>query len=214
MSFKKPWRVVGLVAIGVLVGSVIGPPIVQAASSLVTIQGAGSTHKAKVDSTGRLLTNIKGTTKITGVGVNKASQLFTGQAAPTNYQAIFIPATPDCTTPSYTVPVGKALIVTGTTYFLFSSSAGTEFDILLATGGGGTCTGFVSAGTTQNTAETVNQTYPTGIPIPTGTELSALQEGSGSGSMFVYGYLVPAGAVSLQQGKGLPRIGRSGSLSH
>lgn len=55
MAYKKPWRVAGLLALGILVGYVIGPPIVQAATSLVTIQGGGSTHKAKVDSTGRLL---------------------------------------------------------------------------------------------------------------------------------------------------------------
>ncbi len=60
MAYKKPWRVAGLLALGMLVGYVIGPPIVQAATSLVTIQGAGSTHKAKVDSTGRLLVNTRG----------------------------------------------------------------------------------------------------------------------------------------------------------
>jgi len=49
---------------------VIGPPIVQAATSLVTIQGAGSANKAKVARSGRLLVDSAGTTSIKGAGVN------------------------------------------------------------------------------------------------------------------------------------------------
>lgn len=207
MAYKKPWRVAGLLALGILVGYVIGPPIVQAATSLVTIQGGGSTHKAKVNASGQLSVN-------TEAAVNKAGQLLTGQAAPSNYKSIFMLSTTDCTTPGFTVPAGKALIVSETTFFLFNNTPGSGVDILLTTGAPGTCTAFVAAGATSNAVETVNQSYPTGIPIPTGTELHAVSEGDGGGSMFVYGYLVPAGSVALQQGKALPRIGSSGSLAH
>jgi hypothetical protein len=57
MEHANRWRGVALLAVGLLAGSILGPPVVQAATSLVTIQGAGSTHKAKVDSAGELMVN-------------------------------------------------------------------------------------------------------------------------------------------------------------
>lgn len=57
MEYANRWRGVALVAGGLFVGSILGPPVVQAATSLVTIQGAGSTHKAKVNSAGELMVN-------------------------------------------------------------------------------------------------------------------------------------------------------------
>jgi len=204
MSFKKPWRVAGLLAIGVLVGSVIGPPIVQAATSLVTIQGAGSTHKAKVSSTGRLYVDSE-------AAVNKAGQLLTGQGAPSTYKAIFIGATPDCTTPGFTVPAGKAFIVTDVTYFITSSSPPSEGDLLLVIGTGGTCASFVSAAITLG-GETVTEPYPTGIPLSTGTQLSIVPLGVGAGSAVIYGYLVPAGAISVHETKELQRFPKGGLL--
>jgi hypothetical protein len=47
-------RVVALVAAGILVGAVVGPPVVQAATSLVTLKGAGTNNKAKVTGRGAL----------------------------------------------------------------------------------------------------------------------------------------------------------------
>jgi hypothetical protein len=55
----KRWRAVLLITAGLLVGYVIGPPIVHAATSLVTIQGAGSTNKAKVTKQGRLFVDTE-----------------------------------------------------------------------------------------------------------------------------------------------------------
>jgi hypothetical protein len=52
---SKRLRIVGLVAAAMIAGYLIGPPVVEAATSLVTIQGAGSNHKARVSSAGRLL---------------------------------------------------------------------------------------------------------------------------------------------------------------
>lgn len=48
-------RAVGLLLVGALVGYLAGPPIAEAVTSIVTIKGAGSTNRAKVDSSGRLL---------------------------------------------------------------------------------------------------------------------------------------------------------------
>jgi hypothetical protein len=61
MKGANRWRGAALLAIGLFAGSILGPPVVQTATSLVTIQGAGSTHKAKVDSAGELM--IKGETR-------------------------------------------------------------------------------------------------------------------------------------------------------
>ncbi len=57
MEHASRWRGVALVAAGLFAGSILGPPVVQAATSLVTIQGSGSTHKAKVNGAGELMVN-------------------------------------------------------------------------------------------------------------------------------------------------------------
>jgi hypothetical protein len=54
MERTKRSRTVGLVLIAGLLGYLIGPPIVEAASTIVTIKGAGTTHRAKVSRAGRL----------------------------------------------------------------------------------------------------------------------------------------------------------------
>jgi hypothetical protein len=46
MERANRWRGAALAAIGLLAGSILGPPAVQAATGLVTIQGAGSTVNA------------------------------------------------------------------------------------------------------------------------------------------------------------------------
>jgi len=57
MEHANRWRSAALVAVALLTGSILGPPAVQAATGLITIQGAGSTHKAKVNSAGELMVN-------------------------------------------------------------------------------------------------------------------------------------------------------------
>lgn len=47
-------RVVAWVALGILIGAVVGPPMVNAASQLVTIKSAGSNNKAKVTGQGAI----------------------------------------------------------------------------------------------------------------------------------------------------------------
>lgn len=135
-----------------------------------------------------------------------------GQGAPVNYQVIPLGIDPDCTTPDYVVPAGKALIITETSFFL--GSAGNPYFHVLLIGSGGVCTALASGAGTANPEENVNQSYPTGIPVPSGFGLSVVPNG-GPGTNYgtlVYGYLVPAGAVSLQQGKGELQIGRHPGL--
>lgn len=47
-------RIVGWVALGILIGAVVGPPVVNAATQLVTIKSAGSNAKAKVTGQGAI----------------------------------------------------------------------------------------------------------------------------------------------------------------
>jgi hypothetical protein len=53
-SRRRTLRAGGLVLVGALLGSLIGPPIASAVGSIVTIEGSGSTNKAKVSSAGAL----------------------------------------------------------------------------------------------------------------------------------------------------------------
>jgi hypothetical protein len=53
-SRRKAFSAGGLVLVGALLGSLLGPPIASAVGSIVTIQGSGSSSKAKVTTSGRL----------------------------------------------------------------------------------------------------------------------------------------------------------------
>src|SRR5919198_5275976 len=83
MKLGRSSRVVLLLLAGLMVGYFIGPPIVHAATSLVTIQGGGSTHKARVDSKGRLSVNTEAATLADG------SMLTTSFTAPLGELLIF-----------------------------------------------------------------------------------------------------------------------------
>jgi hypothetical protein len=55
MHVSSTWRTASLVTGALLIGSLIGPPLAQSASSaLVRIEGAGSAHVASVSKSGRL----------------------------------------------------------------------------------------------------------------------------------------------------------------
>lgn len=66
MEGRRRLRLAGLVLVGGILGYLIGPPIVHAATDLVTIKGAGSTNRARVDSTGRLQVNTEASTTSVG----------------------------------------------------------------------------------------------------------------------------------------------------
>jgi hypothetical protein len=206
MAYKKPWRVAGLLALGILVGYVVGPPIVQAASSLVTIQGAGSTHKARVDASGRLSVN-------TEASVTKANQLLTTEAAAGSAVVAF--SFPTCPGGMYTIPAGKALIITGVNFYMAAAGPGSH-QLLLQVGPAATpCGSFVAAGLAGDTdVVTYNQAFHPGIPVPAGNALG-LTGINESGSAEVYGYLVPASAVPASALGNLPKVhgGRSPTTS-
>jgi hypothetical protein len=63
MVRRKGVRISLLVMAGFLVGYMIGPPIVSAATSIVTIQGAGSTNRARVNAAHRLLVDTEAAVK-------------------------------------------------------------------------------------------------------------------------------------------------------
>lgn len=206
MAYKKPWRVAGLLALGILVGYVVGPPIVQAASSLVTIQGGGSTHKAKVDASGRLLVN-------TEASVTKANQLLGTEAAPGNAVVAF--GFPTCDAGGfYTIPAGKALIITGVDFYNHASGAGYSEIDLVAGPTSGPCAFLLAAGIQTDSDVSQNQSFHPGIPIPAGSSLGMLGLNQ-NGSAQVYGYLVPASAVPGISMEKLPRVsaGRSPTIS-
>jgi hypothetical protein len=108
MELKDRWRTVALVAGSLLAGSLIGPPLVQAATaSLVTIQGAKSTNQAKVSSTGELSVNPNLTQ-------TAARQLLATEVAPSSFYQpgmINLPTTPTFA-PVATPPSGTALVLT------------------------------------------------------------------------------------------------------
>lgn len=107
MQFKDRWRTVALVAGSLLAGSLVGPPLVQAATAgLVTIQGAKSTNQAKVNSTGELSVNPNLTQTAAG-------QLLATEVAPSSFyqNAINLPTTPTFA-PVATPPSGMALVIT------------------------------------------------------------------------------------------------------
>jgi hypothetical protein len=56
-------KVIALVVAAGTVGYIVGPPVAAAVTSLVTIKGAGSTNKAKVNGTGQLLVDTEATTQ-------------------------------------------------------------------------------------------------------------------------------------------------------
>jgi hypothetical protein len=204
MAYKKPWRIAGLLALGIMVGYVIGPPIVQAAGSLVTIQGAGSTHKAKVDIGGRLLVNTKGTTNITNASVTKAHQLLGTEAAASSAVVAF--GSPTCGAGGfYAIPAGKALIITGVNFYNHASGAG-QHELDLLTGPSATpCTNLVAAGIATDAHVSQNQAFHPGIPVPAGGALGGFGSNE-SGTIQVYGYLVPASAVPAGIQRNLPRV--------
>ena len=196
MQATSKWRTVALITGALLAGSVIGPPIVQAATAgIVTIQGSGSSHKAKVTSSGQLSVD-PGLAK-TGVGQIEAAPADPGHA-------VVIFAFPNCGAGGiFTVPAGKALIITGVNFYNSASSAGIAHELDVDSGPAASpCIHVLTAGIAPGSVDRVsqNQAFNPGIPVPAGDAIGvpAVNE---TGSVEVYGYLVPktdvpAGAVS------------------
>jgi hypothetical protein len=192
MNVAHRWRTVALVAAALFAGSVIGPPLVQAATAgLVTIQGSGGTNKANVTKAGQL-------------------QATEGGAG----SAVIAYGTPNCSSGGfYTVPKGKALIVTGANFYNVASGPGTVNMNLYAGPRASPCDSLLTLGLSTSDLS-LNQAFHPGIPVPAGDALGAV-EINDSGSLQVYGYLVPAAAVPAGALRNLPSVhaGRAATIS-
>jgi hypothetical protein len=193
MNATGRWRTVALVSAALFAGSIIGPPLVQAATaSLVTIQGSGSTRKA---------------------GVTKAGQLQAAEADPGSVVMAFSGAT--CNAGGfYTIPVGKALIITGVNIYNHPASPGSVELDLTAGPAASPCGNIITAGISDGDL-TLNQAFHPGIPVPAGDSLGGLAFNE-NGSVQVYGYLVPATDVAAAALRQLPpaRAGHGTMVRH
>ncbi|MGA8248516.1 MAG: hypothetical protein WB797_16540, partial [Nocardioides sp.] len=182
-------RRVGLIACvsaALLVGATMGPTVAQAAvSGLVRIQGGGSHHVAKVTSKGKLSVTD-------GTAQTKAHQLETTVASPG--QAVNKLGSPTCASGGfYKVPAKKALIITGAVFYNHPNGAGDDEQDLFIGPASTPCTSFVAAGVSNGEHATLPQAFSPGIPVPAGYALGEASLND-SGTVMIYGYLVPASA--------------------
>ncbi len=205
MQFKDRWRTVALVAGSLLAGSLVGPPLVQAATAgLVTIQGAKSTNQAKVSSTGELSVNPNLTQTAAG-------QLLTTEVAPSSfYQPGMVNLTPTPTfVPVATPPSGTALVLTYLhTDFAADPTPGQGNDAVYIVGNAA-CTARV--GTFEvviNPAMDGEQDTPLspGLGIPSGDALCAAEGVVISAAGGVSGYTVPSSEVPAEPLHRLPTL--------
>lgn len=94
----------------------------------------------------------------------------------------------------YTVPAGKALIIQSMASYLDKTDASltsVEEDLY----GQANCNGgLIAAAITSDRSATVNQTFGSGIAIPSGRVISVYGTNN-NGSLSIYGYFVPAAWV-------------------
>jgi hypothetical protein len=193
MQVSSSWRTASLVAGALLIGSIIGSPLARAASAaLVRIEGANSTHVAAVSKSGRLSVDA-------GVTTTPAGQVEVAPASPANAVAVLTQG-PTCAMGGvYTVPAGKALIITSVNFTLDAVSPGVEGTGLIVSAGpvANPCKSSVAAAFAPvgTDFQSVDQVYPSGIPVPAGDALGLLNGVNDAGLAAIYGYLVPAAAV-------------------
>jgi hypothetical protein len=187
------WRTAILVAAALVAGAIVGPPLAQAAATatgLVRIEGGGGTHLAKVSRSGQLSVN-------TGLATTPTGQLQVADASPKALITVFGSQT--CATNGFYVPPrGKALIITAVNFYSTNLSSGSAELILYAGPKANPCGDRTSAGLVAENIQDVdmsqNQVFPSGIVVRAGDAL-ALVAFNDTGSVQVYGYLVPASAA-------------------
>jgi hypothetical protein len=159
--------------VGALVAVLLVPSGVALAKSTLKFTGIEGTSTNKAD-------------------VSPAGQLLTNEADPSSYVAAF--AGPTCASGgSYTVPSGDALIITGVNYY--SHAATGEFDLFDGPVAS-PCGSLIDASISPSTVTTVNHVFQPGIAVRAGNAVGVQEEGGASGTIEIYGYLVPAGAVA------------------
>jgi hypothetical protein len=158
------------------------------------------------------LVTIRSGTGTSTALVTKAGQLQSTMAGGASLVTVF--GFPACSANGfYTIPAGKALIITGINFYNIATGSGPS-EIDLTAGPISTpCQQLLAGGLNDSPAETQSQTFQPGIPIPAGDSLGAIGNNQ-SGSLQVYGYLVPAAAVpanALQHLHG-SRAGRAATI--
>jgi hypothetical protein len=193
MQINRRWRTASMVAGALIVGSIVGPPLAQAAATatgLVRIEGAGSTAVAKVSKSGQLSVN-------TGMATTPTGQLQVAEASPKSVVTIF--GTPSCAAGGiYTAPSGEALVITAINFYNWTATPGGHQLVLYEGTNEKPCgnidnTGIVSAGVSDYDVSQ-NQVFPSGIVIPPGDTLG-LYNFNDNGNVEIYGYLIPASAA-------------------
>jgi hypothetical protein len=179
------------VAGALLIGSVIGAPLAQAVSAgLVRIEGGHTAHLAAVSKSGQVSVNA-------GLATTAAGQVKSALASPADTVTVVANA-PTCSAGGvYTIPAGKALIITGATFQESAVTAGKPHGLGLYAGPAASPCSFVLAAADAPSSEDLvsqNQVFSPGIPVPAGDALGQI-EGNDGGVTLVYGYLVPASAV-------------------
>ncbi len=193
MQVSSSWRTTGLVAGALLIGSLIGPPLARAASAaLVRIEGANSTHVAAVSRSGQLSVNA-------GLTTTPAGQVEVAPASPANTVVVTTTSLKCGAGGVYKVPAGKALIITSVNFVLDAVSPSVEGTGLILTAGpvAHPCTSTIASAFAPVGTDfaSVDQVYPSGIPIPAGDALGLTAGVNDGGLAGIYGYLVPAAAV-------------------
>jgi hypothetical protein len=184
MRGSTRWLVAGLMAGALLVGTVIGPSVVQAATAgLVRLEGGGSSNVAKVSATGQILA---------------------AEASPSSYVTAIGLA--NCSAGGiYAVPRGDALILTGADFDNISTDGTSAEQLGIAYGKTASpCTFDAAVAGSTALVETENQVFQPGIVIPSGDAIGLIGQND-SGAVQIYGYLVPASTVGHAATAGLGR---------
>jgi hypothetical protein len=204
MNVSSHWRTAALMAGALLIGTMVGPAVVQAAAAgLVKIEGARGSHEADVSRGGQLSVNA-------GLTMTKAGQVETAEASPSAYVIALAP--PSCAAGGiYKIPPGKALIITGVDFYLDAdSSTPGQLQQDLEVGPSATpCKHIVAAGEATTEIVAQQQVFQPGIAVPAGDAVG-LVTADPSGSAEIYGYLVPASAVPASTDRNLPGAGDAG----
>ena len=184
---KRNLTVILVGTVALLVGATVGPTVAQAASTqLFRLQGGGSAHVAKVSGKGQLSVTD-------GTAHTKTGQLLATIASPS--QAVMKQGLATCAAGGYyTVPTGKALIITSIVFYNHPSGAGADEQDLTIGPASQPCTSLIAAGISNGEHVSSMQTFNPGINVPAGDALGGSSSNDG-GSWMIYGYLVPATAV-------------------
>jgi len=188
MRERTRWPVAALVAGALLVGTIIGPTVVQAATAgLFRLEGGGSSHLARVSASGQLSVNP-------GLAQTRAHQILAAEANPSSFVTAIGVA--NCGSGGiYKIPRGDAFILTGADFDNLSADSANGEQLAIQYGKSATpCTFFAAVGGSSEFIHTENQVFQPGIAIPAGDGIGVLGEND-RGAVQIYGYLVPAGAV-------------------